>query len=186
MADQEEANRLRLLSSVLIVLCILLLYCYWNKNNEGRRYDRFTPLQQDVHYGGMKYTDGMTSKQLDSLPGMKLSARDGMNDKENNLVNRHHPTTAQMRSNLTGLRWESEVFTPGGSITENKSHYTTYEDSVLDDMGAAIRAQQITGADVLTPLKPGTRIKVNSHGGDILKLTDYRPMYGPARGSVTV
>jgi hypothetical protein len=193
MGDADDASgqqdNIQLLGAVLILLVIILLHCQ-SKKRPQRSYMRSPGgyAGGPVH-GAPRALEGMTVKQRASNPDLSFSKdREGMNDREAAgwALGRHPASVAQARSNITGMRWASEVFTPGSSIPDPKSTgLTSDRDFLADEYRASRMAQEITGDEVLTPLKPGQRIQSRSTGGDILQLTDYRPQYRETQARVT-
>lgn len=188
MPDSYDAQNLQYVGGALIVLSLALLYCWWGKNNSNQ-YERLTPLRDQGTYGSFRTVEGMTAKQRASLPELSdnLANVKSMNDRENYSPNRHLPTSKQMRTNVTGMLWQTEAFTPGNSTEDPKSElmHSGYDDDA--DVNILMqRQQELVDDEVVTPLKPGEAIKLNSLSGDILQLTDYAPQYGPSMGRVTI
>lgn len=176
MNDEELRTYL---SGGLILLCLLLLWCWYNKqNNTPQNYrSRFT---NKYNYGYLRPAEGMTSGRPSDLQFKKPS---NMNDRENYVVNRHPLTNSLAAEDSMKARWNVDTFVPGSSIEldgtsgklEDRDNYARNrrkaDERVVDGVESAYRARD----------NPG---QFNSLSNEILAKTDFTPSYGMARGTI--
>lgn len=177
MPNPSDAQNLQYVGGFLIVASLLLLYCWWG-NNKSRYYKRLTPLRAQGKYGAFRSAKGMTAKQVDSLPELadSLANVKSMNDREYYATNRHQPSNKQMRTNVTGMLWKTDAFTPGNSTEDPKSELMHSGHDDATDMNIFMnRKRELVDDEMVTPLKPSETANIKSLSGDILQLTDYMP-----------
>lgn len=181
----QSADNLQLLGGVLIVLSLMLLWC-WHKKKYRREGLANRKVTQD-HLGGLRFKEGLVNQNVtqDHLTGLRFKEGmdDGkvnsMHDIENLSANRNSRVTTQNKvlQNLTGLRWQTEGMV-GIDDTEFDSSHATIED---------LQKRALTvGSEIITP-EPHLNLPNDNRSltGAILRLTDTHVNYGNARGYVS-
>lgn len=147
---KNDAQKLQWLGGALIVLSLILLYCWSSKKN---KYEGYVPLRGGYLHGARRMTDGFSPSTINThLPDLNLQKNRNLNDMENYVVNRHTLDTERKNSNVMGMRWNSEAFVSGRADEDQFS--SGYDDPNYQDKILTRRAEELVGSDIMTPMKP--------------------------------
>jgi hypothetical protein len=203
MADEDIY--LQLLGGALVILSLMLVYCWWSKKNVRDGMGNNIPYSSSSPHGSFQNISpswkeglgGMT-RDFGSLGFMKegylnfgsghdystpdAAIRDtpqlveSMHGMSNSVQNRH-PQNKRMGDSVTNLRWETDASIGNESPGPGSTGY-----GPPDQYGnrAQHRISQIIGGDVITPMKPTPMNACNSHSNDQLMKTntEFRPQWG--------
>jgi hypothetical protein len=190
MTDINNIDSITWLSGALIVLSLLLLYCWYVKSRrqgfKKKRQGFIGYLDGDDMSGGFRQTDGFSPKlRHEYLPGLKLR-NDSLHETENHLVNRHQPSKKEKASDVMLSRWKAEGFNVS-SWDDAISGYPTVSQS---DYNITNRAQEVIKDEILTPLKSKLDSScLNTGSMQLLNMEldpQYKPEYGQSRSYDTV
>jgi len=140
-----DAEKVQWLSGTLIVLSLVLLYC-WNSKKES-----YVPVKGGYMYGYPRQTDGFSAKRMNAeFPHLHLNKN--LNDLENYVVNRHPASKERMHSDVSGMKWQSHAFVSGRA--DEDQYGSGYDEEGARDRILTRRAEELVGYDILTPTKP--------------------------------
>lgn len=175
MPDPQN-NNLQIVSGVLIVLSIVLLYCWWVKkcNNDcNKSYMRGSPLYtqgpmygQPVDWNKLSHKEGMLNfgelGKFDSVVDVmnKMPKVESMQDMTNNMTNRHYKMNTY---DVVNHRWSSDANVAEPLIGSGR----TGENDNL-----------VLGSDIITPSKPVLDHHDRSLSADQILMTDYTSQWG--------
>jgi hypothetical protein len=202
MADENIC--LQLLGGALVVLSLILVYC-WCKKNDRDGMGNMVPYSSSSLHGSYQ---NVSPNWKEGLGGMTRDfgslgfMREGMLSFDNNrgfdtpntavtntpklvesmhgisnTVQNRHPQNKRLSDSVTNLRWESDASIGDESPGTGSTGYGN-----PGQMGnrAQHRISQIIGGDVITPMKPTNINSCNSHSNDQLLKTDtqFQPQWG--------
>lgn len=174
MGDLSQDQQL--LIGILVVLILVLLFCIQRKR---RGAEGLSAEQRAAELPSLKFKS--------DVEGVESSMAEMGQD---NCAYRHRAPNDFEEIDIVGQRWQSEAFVKGHASTPFMSGYSNYSAVYCDDATAALRGAEFVDRDENpvrgVGLKAQAPIALSDHILKDTDLSDFRPSYGAARGSVTI
>ncbi len=166
----SDESQIKVLSGVLILLCLALLWCWYNKKNK----DKFTSnVRKPSYYDKIAY---IAPARPDQSEGFKIK---GMNDITNMGARNTHVMEKAKGHDLTKTRWmtDGQIGPKGSNAIGVDGFLAKYASDVEDDVSRMYGGVKLP-AEVVTPDKAVVPMRSGSLSGDMIRLTEFEPIYG--------
>lgn len=158
-----------LLATVLIILCLFLLWCWWKR-------PRRCGANRAGYIGSRPSVVGRQAI-LANLPDLAFKNLNETIDRGNYRV--RHPMALEGQD-LVAMKWVPEGMTNGKSVELGvNGHAVTDSESLYE-----VRTREL-GPDIVMPYRPPFNTRRNSHSMDGLLNSTLQPSHGNAWGLLT-
>lgn len=172
----SNESQIQILSAVLIVLCLVLLWCWYNKKNKHASV---------VDYSRSGFSGNYYDKIAYAAPARPVGFKTkGLNDIVNKGVRHTHVMKKALQHDNVKAKWmtDGQIHSDGSKAIQTDGFLAKYASDSDGDMYGSVRLP----AEVVTPDKPVVPMRSGSLSGDMIRLTEFEPIYGNSSGKISI